>query len=437
MNGDQATRPPAAASHVSPPANGPAPRPAVGPAEHSAVGPASHAAVSSAPRPAVGSLGWIEDELAALEALNLRRRLSERTSPQGVRVTMEGCELWNFGSNDYLELAASPRLAAAAMEAIADSGWGSGASPLVTGRGLWHARLEEALAEFEHAEAALLFPSGFAANVGTVAALAGKGDLVLSDAKNHASLIDGCRLSGARVQIYPHGHPEYVEKYLAQAGQFRRRLIVTDSLFSMDGDFAPLADLVALADRYAAMLLVDEAHATGVFGAHGRGVCEHLGLADRVPIRVGTLSKALGTAGGFVVGSRPLIDWLANRARPYVFSTAPPAPLAAAAIAALACVRDEPWRRETLLARAAVFREQLAADGWHTGDSRSQIIPLYVGSPHRAMTLAAALRGRGFWVPGIRPPTVPDGESLLRISLTSGHTDEMLAALREALADIV
>ncbi len=408
--------------------------------------PASAAAPSSWGRPSnpgnqassgtrVGPLDWISEELAALDTLHLRRRLAERQSPQGVRIVMEGRELLNFGSNDYLELAASPRLGAAAMAAIADSGWGSGASPLVTGRGAWHARLEEALAEFEHAEAALLFPSGFAANVGTVAALAGKGDLVLSDAKNHASLIDGCRLSGARVQIYPHGKPDYVEKYLAQASHFRRRLIVTDSLFSMDGDLAPLAELVELAERHTAMLLVDEAHATGVFGANGRGVCEHLGLADRVPIRVGTLSKALGAAGGFVVGSRPLVDWLANRARPYVFSTAAPAPLAAAALAALECVREEPWRREALRRRAAAFREQLAADGWHTGDCRSQIIPLYLGSPHRTMTLAAALRDRGFWVPGIRPPTVPEGESLLRISLTCGHTDDMLSALRAALAE--
>lgn len=380
------------------------------------------------------SLDWIADELAALDTLQLRRRLAERQSPQGVRVVMDGRELLNFGSNDYLELASSPRLRAAAAVAIADGGWGSGASPLVTGRGGWHARLEEALAEFEHAEAALLFPSGFAANVGTVSALAGKGDLVLSDAKNHASLIDGCRLSGARVQIYPHGKAEYVEKYLAQAGNFRRRLIVTDSLFSMDGDLAPLVELVELAERHSAMLLVDEAHATGVFGANGRGVCEHLGLSEAVPIRVGTLSKALGSAGGFVVGSRPLIDWLANRARPYVFSTASPAPLAAAALEAIACIREEPERRATLLRRANIFRSQLAADGWHTGDCRSQIIPLYVGSPHRAMMLAASLRDQGIWVPGIRPPTVPDGESLLRISLTSGHTDDMLADLREALA---
>jgi 8-amino-7-oxononanoate synthase len=380
------------------------------------------------------SLDWIAEELAALDTLQLRRRLAERQSPQGVRVVMDGRELLNFGSNDYLELASSPRLRAAAAAAIADGGWGSGASPLVTGRGGWHARLEEALAEFEHAEAALLFPSGFAANVGTVSALAGKGDLVLSDAKNHASLIDGCRLSGARVQIYPHGKAEYVEKYLAQAGNFRRRLIVTDSLFSMDGDLAPLVELVELAERHSAMLLVDEAHATGVFGPNGRGVCEHLGLSEAVPIRVGTLSKALGSAGGFVVGSRPLIDWLANRARPYVFSTASPAPLAAAALEAIACIREEPERRATLLRRANIFRSQLAADGWHTGDCRSQIIPLYVGSPHRAMMLAASLRDQGLWVPGIRPPTVPDGESLLRISLTSGHTDDMLADLREALA---
>lgn len=378
-------------------------------------------------------LDWIDEELATLEALGLRRSLTERAGPQGAVVEFDGQRLINFGSNDYLGLAASQELTSAVRRALDECGWGSGASPLVTGRGQFHARLETALAEFEETEAALLFPSGFAANVGAVAALAGKGDLVLSDAKNHASLIDGCRLSGARVQIYPHGHPELLEKHLQQAGGFRRRLIVTDSLFSMDGDLAPLDVLADLAERHSAMLLVDEAHATGVFGAAGRGGCEHFGVERRVPIRVGTLSKALGASGGFVVGSRNLIDWLANRARPYVFSTAAPGPFAAAGLAALDVVRREPERRRRLLDQAAQLRAQLAHDGWQTGDGCSQIIPLRIGSPQRTMAMSRELRKRGLWVPGIRPPTVPDGESLLRISLTSGHTDEMLVTLREAL----
>lgn len=382
-------------------------------------------------------LAWIDDELAALESLGLRRRLVERTSAQGPEIVVEGRTLINFGSNDYLGLAASRTLAEAARTALVDGGWGSGASPLVTGRGTWHARLERALAQFEGTEAALVFPSGFAANAGIVAALAGKGDLILSDAKNHASLIDGCRLSGARVQIYPHGHWPTVEKYLQQAGGFRRRLIVTDSLFSMDGDLAPLCELADLAERHGAMLVVDEAHATGVFGERGRGVCEWLGLEERVSVRVGTLSKALGASGGFVVGDQTLIDWLANRARPYVFSTSPPEPFCAAALAALEVVEREPERRIRLLAQAARLRQRLAACGWQTAEGLSQIVPLVLGSPERTMACAARLRERGFWTPGIRPPTVPDGESLLRISLTSEHTDEMVDRLFDELGRVL
>ena len=237
-------------------------------------------------------------------------------------------------------------------DALAREGWGSGASPLVTGHAALHRKLEERLAEFEGTEAALLFSSGFAANMGTIAALAGPGDVVFCDRKNHASLWDGCRLSRADVRVYPHGDcGGSGGRCLApdrRHGQYRRRLIVTDSLFSMDGDLAPLGGIGRLAEAFDAMLLVDEAHATGVFGPRGRGVAEHLGVEDRVPVRIGTLSKALGSVGGFVAGSRPLVEWLVNRARPYVFSTAAPAAAAAAAIAALDIVRDEPQRREGL-----------------------------------------------------------------------------------------
>lgn len=378
-------------------------------------------------------LSWIDDELALLEQQHLRRQLLSRTGPQAVRLLIDGREFINFGSNDYLALAADPRLARAVTEAVAVEGWGSGASPLVTGRANLHRQLEERLAAFEGTEAALLFSSGFAANAGAIAALVGSGDVVFCDRKNHASLFDGCRLSRADVRVYPHGDCARLASLLEQSRQSRRRLIVTDSLFSMDGDLAPLGALADLAERYNAMLMVDEAHATGVFGRHGRGVAELMGVEDRVHVRIGTLSKALGCAGGFVAGSRSLIDWLANRSRPYVFSTAAPAATSAAAIAALDIVQQEPQRRELLLARAESLRAELASRGWNTGASISQIIPIVVGDPERAVGLAMQLRERGFFVPAIRPPTVPEGEACLRVSLTSGHTEEMVAGLLESL----
>jgi len=385
---------------------------------------------SSSTHPA---LAWIAQELSALEHQGLRRQRSPREGGQASCITLEGQNLINFGSNDYLGLAGDPRVAEAAREAIRHEGWGSGASPLITGYSQTHRRLEQRLAEFEGTQSALVFPSGFAANSGTIAALAGPGDLILADSKNHASLFDGCRLSRADVRVYPHGDGARLGELLARARSHRRRLIVTDTLFSMDGDLAPLVELTDLAERHEAMLLIDEAHATGVFGARGRGAAERLGLEERIHVRMGTLSKSLGSVGGFVAGSRWLIDWLVNRARPYVFSTAPPAAMAAAALAALEIVRDEPHRRTDLLARADELRRQLAEQGWNTGASASQIIPVIVGEPDRAVRLSAALRQRGFLVPAIRPPTVPEGEACLRISLTWGHTAEMVARLAEAM----
>ncbi len=223
---------------------------------------------------------------------------------------------------------------------------------------------------------------------------------------------------------------------LAATDTRRRKLIVTDSLFSMDGDFAPLTNLAELASRFGAMLLVDEAHATGVFGRRGSGLIEQFGLAENVHIRVGTLSKALGSSGGFVAGRAQLIDWLANRARPYIFSTAHPPAASAAAVAALNIVATEPWRREQLLTKSTELRARLTADGWNIGDSTSQIIPLIVGQPERAMQLAELLRDRGFWAPGIRPPSVPAGESLVRLSVTAGHTAGHLSDLADTLAVI-
>jgi 8-amino-7-oxononanoate synthase len=380
-------------------------------------------------------LGWLDEELTQLDARHLLRRLATRAGPQQAQIVFDGQEYINFGANDYLGLAGDSRLAAAAQRATEQEGCGAGASPLVTGHSNAHAELERHLAEFEGSEAALAFTSGFAANCGTVGALVGTGDAIYADAKNHASLIDGCRLSRAEIHIYRHGDADHLAELLRDSSRYRRRLIVTDSLFSMDGDLAPLMQLAELAEAHCAMLMVDEAHATGVFGAHGRGVAEHLEVENGVHIRMGTLSKALGSAGGFVSGRRTLIDWLVNRARSYVFSTAFPPAVAAAAIAALQIVRDEPPRRQELLTRAAMLREKLASQGWNVGRSESQIIPLYIGQPELTMQLVETLRKQGLFVPGIRPPSVPPGESLLRISLSWAHTPVQLDKLLAALAD--
>jgi 8-amino-7-oxononanoate synthase len=392
--------------------------------------------LSNTERSSKNPLAWIDEELAALERRQLRRRLQMREGPQSARLVLDGHTLVNFGSNDYLALAADPRLTRAVADAVHHEGWGSGASPLITGYADPHRQLAQHLADFEGTEAALVFSSGFAANAGAIAALVGPGDLVCCDRKNHASLFDGCRLSRADVRIYPHNDCERLAALLKDRERYRRRLIVTDGLFSMDGDFAPLDDLADVAEQNNAMLLVDEAHATGVFGENGRGVSEYFGVEHRVHVRIGTLSKALGCVGGFVAGSRSLIEWLVNCARPYVFSTASPAAMAAAATAALDIVRNEPQRRQELLDNARQLREDLQRQGWNVGASASQIIPLVVGDPERAVAISQQLRERGLFVPAIRPPTVPDGEACLRISLTAGHTDAMIAMLRDALANL-
>ena len=379
-------------------------------------------------------LSWLDDALADLDRRDLRRTLITRESPQrGDRIELGGRTLANFGSNDYLGLACDERLHRAANESIQNRGWGSGASPLVTGRGSLHAKLETELARFEGTEASLLFSTGFAANVGAITSLVGSEDIIFSDAKNHASIIDGCRLAGAQIQIYKHGDVDDLRQSLA-VSRHRRKLIVTDTLFSMDGDLAPLPQIAELAREHGAMLLVDEAHATGVFGKEGRGVCEHLGVENGVHIRVGTLSKGLGGIGGFVAGSQALIDWLANRARPYVFSTAMPEAMAAAGLAAIQAVKDEPFRRRELLQRAAALREELKSHRLHIGSSQSQIIPVILGSPGKTMQAAAQLRQAGFFVPGIRPPSVPEGESLLRVSLSWLHGPAQLQGLAESLS---
>ncbi|TWU30133.1 aminotransferase class I/II-fold pyridoxal phosphate-dependent enzyme [Bythopirellula polymerisocia] len=386
-------------------------------------------------------LDWIDEELGRRQQAGLLRTLPPPLSTAGALVEVAGKSIINFASNDYLGLAADARLSQAAMDSFSEQGVGRGASPLVSGRSVVHEALEKRLAEFFATESALLFPTSFAANAGIIPALVDEGDAIYGDAKNHASIIDGCRLSRAERHIYPHVDVDALAALLAKGKKYRRRLIVTDTLFSMDGDLAPLPQIAELAHKHDAMLMVDEAHAVGVFGANGRGVVEHFSethpeLLARVHVRVGSFGKALGAAGGFVCGSAALVQWLANVARTYVFSTAHPAAVSAAALLALDLVDREPARRQGLLYRAAQLRKRLNAAGWDTGRSDSQIIPVILGSAERTMQISTQLRERGIWAPGIRPPSVPAGQSLLRLGFTAGHTEEMVERLIQGLGDI-
>jgi len=385
------------------------------------------------PRP----LAWITADMLALRAAGLERPPRVRSGRQGREVDLDGKTLTNFGSNDYLGYAGDVRLTKAAAKAACAEGFGAGASPLVSGHSQAHEQLQQALARLLEVDAALAFPSGFAANTATIAALVGPGDLIASDARNHASIIDGCRLSRAQVAIYPHRDMAALDASLSQAAASRRRLIVTDSLFSMDGTVAPLEDLCELARKHRAILMIDEAHATGVFGARGSGLVEKLGCADGVHIRVGTLSKALAAAGGFVAGHAEMIHWLKHTARAWIFSTAHPPAVAAAATRAIALLQEEPHRRHELLERAAAFRERLASGGIEIGGATAQILPVVVGGAAAAVTASAQLADSGLFVPAIRPPSVPHGKSLLRVSLSWHHTPADLDRLAAAITAIL
>jgi len=381
-------------------------------------------------------LHWLEDELAGLSAQHLRRELQlwSRDRDSG-SICSGDVSLINFASNDYLGLARelnSPTM----QTTLEEFGWGSGASPLVTGRTTVHAALENDLAAFKATERALTFPTGYMANVGTIAALVGKQDVILSDTRNHASIIDGCRLSAAKVLVYRHNDVDHLAELLGAATSHRRRLIVTDSLFSMDGDVAPLDKIAELARAHNCMLMIDEAHATGVFGEHGRGLAELFNCEDAVDVTVGTFSKALGSIGGFVAGSKLLIDWLANSARSYMFSTALPAACASASRSAVQLIQTEPHRREQLLSNAHHLRQRLQSIGLlpeSQNEFYSQIVPVVVGTPEKATALSAALKSAGLLVPAIRPPTVPVGGSMLRVSLSAMHTQSEMDQLVDVL----
>ena len=381
-------------------------------------------------------LTWIADALQELKTQGLfRRRRVTRVFPDGW-CEVDGRRVLDFASNDYLNLSGDPRVVSAAIEALRTATAGARASPLVCGRSPWHEELEQTIARFEGQPDALLFPTGMAANVGTIAALCGPEDLILCDRANHASLVDGCRLSQAKFRIYRHNDLLTLERELKKDPGVRRRWIVTDSVFSMDGDTAPLQELCEIAENCGAELIVDEAHGTGVLGENGRGACEALGVEHRVAVRIGTLSKAVGAQGGFVSGNRDLVEYLWNRARSQIYSTALSPAVCGAATAAIEIIAAEPWRRTRLAAASEFFREQLRTVGVETiSAATGPIVPVILRDPNAAVDVATRLEHRGFLVGSIRPPTVPRDTSRLRIVMTTAHRDEDLARLAVAIRE--
>lgn len=373
---------------------------------------------------------WLESGLERLAAASQLRERRTVEPVGGLQVRVDGRELVLFAGNDYLGLSFHPRVVGAARAALDRAGLGPRGSALVCGRTDEHAALEAELATLCSAPAALLFPSGWAANAGTLAALGGTDLEIYSDELNHASLIEGCRLAarmGAAVEVYRHRDLDQLEELLRRPGR-ARRLVVSDSVFSMDGDEAPLRDLAALRERYGFALMLDEAHATLLYGNRGGGLAEEQGVEEAVDVHVGTLSKAVGALGGFVAGTQRLVDWLFNRNRAGVFSTALPVPIVAAARAALVVSREEPALRGRLAANRRVC-EPLAGEG------RSPIVPVLVGGEDEALALSRSLAAVGFWVPAIRPPTVPAGTSRLRIALSAAHQPEQVAELVAAIQE--
>ena len=362
----------------------------------------------------------IADQLEELRDRGLHRRLRLVAGPQGPRVLLDGQPVLLLCSNNYLGLADHPKVCEATAEAAMRWGAGAGASRLISGNMQPHRQLEQRLAEFKGYEAALLFGAGYLANTGVIAALAGRGQVVFSDELNHASIVDGCRLSRAETFVYGHGDVEHLAWGLREAGE-RAALIVTDGVFSMDGDVAPLEQLAELARGNRCRLMVDEAHATGALGPGGRGSVAAAGLGEEVDVVVGTLGKALGSYGAYVCASAELVEYLVNTARPFIFSTAPPPSAAAAALAALELLESNPQRVERLQANAAVLRAGFAEEGLTVGGSETQIVPIEIGDAAPTMELSERVLERGVFAQGIRPPTVPEGSSRLRFTAMATH----------------
>jgi 8-amino-7-oxononanoate synthase len=377
----------------------------------------------------------VSRRIEELRDRGLYRRLRLISGPQGPRVTLDGEQVLLLCSNDYLGFANHPRVRGAAAEAAMQWGAGTGASRLISGTMQPHGRLERRLADFKGYESALLFGSGYLANTGTIATLAGRGEVVFSDELNHASIIDGCRLSRAETFVYRHRDVEHLAWGLREAGG-RGALIVTDGVFSMDGDVAPLAQLVELARRHDCRLMVDEAHATGALGPGGRGSVAAAGLSGEVDVVVGTLGKALGSYGAYVCASHELTEYLLNTARSFIFSTAPPPPVAAAALAALELLESNPKRVERLGANASALRAALAAQGLAVGGSGTQIVPVEVGDAELTMELSERALERGVFAQGIRPPTVPEGSSRLRFTVMATHRADDLERAATLVGDV-
>ncbi len=379
----------------------------------------------------------LDEELRALEAAGLKRSLRQVQQRRAGTVLLNGERVADFASNDYLGLASDPRVARAAHAVLQAEGTGAAAARLISGNHPIHESLEHTLARLKGCDYTLLFPSGYMVNVGAIPALADRGDVIYSDALNHASLIDGCRLSRATVRVFPHNDLAALEQMLArERHQYRRALIVVEGVFSMDGDCCPLDQLVPIARRHQAWTYVDDAHGTGVLGATGAGSLEHFGVSGQIDVVVGTLGKALGTAGAYVGGSQELVEFLVSRARSFIFTTGTPPALAAATLEALRIAQVEGWRRDAVRERSRRLRTRLREAGVAlTGTDDGHIIPIVVGDPVRTMAMVTDLRRRGFLVGGVRPPTVPPGTSRLRLSMSAVHPLELVDALAATLID--
>jgi 8-amino-7-oxononanoate synthase len=378
---------------------------------------------------------WISENLNQLEQADQLRRLRVRQSPHVAgMIQLDGQQLIDFSSNDYLSLSSDSRLVESVRHAAGQVGWGAGASPLISGFSVLQQKLQNEIAHWKRTEAALLFPSGFAANLGVITALARPRTTIFSDEKNHASIIDGCRLSGADIVIYRHCDATDLADRLAEHPESQHRIIVTDSLFSMDGDIAPLKEIVELKHQYKAMLIVDEAHATGVFGSRGSGLCEREGVEKDVDVRVGTLSKAVGSIGGFAACSNLIYNWLINYARSYIFSTAQPEAISAAAMTAIKIIQQCETPRNELLLKAERFRNECSQMGYDVGNSQSQIVPIIVGQSKVALELSRHLQSCGIFAPAVRHPAVEMNQSRLRVTINAAHTDEQMKNLVDSLS---
>ncbi|MBB5393269.1 MULTISPECIES: 8-amino-7-oxononanoate synthase [unclassified Herbaspirillum] len=378
------------------------------------------------------SANHFSQSLSELAAQGLRRTRRVVDGPQGPILEVDGVPYLSFCSNDYLGLASHPGIIDATISAAQRYGVGAAASALISGHARAHETLERELADFVGMPRALYFSNGYMANIGAITALVGAGDAVFLDRLSHASLIDGARLSRADFSVYPHHDVARLEHLLAKC-RSPRKLVVTDAVFSMDGDLAPLAELTAICERHGAWLLVDDAHGFGVLGPQGRGSLQHLGLQSDCLVYMGTLGKAAGVAGAFVAGPAELVEWLMQRARTYMFTTANPAMMASAVSASLTLIGRDEWRRECLREGAAYLRQRLAPLPWKLLPSSTAIQPLIVGDNKGARDLMDFLRSRGIWAPAICPPTVPKGTARLRISLSAVHTEQQLEQLAEAL----